>query len=115
MKKEKREQDLVYFSLDLMKIHIEISRKVKPAMPLTSLDESNMPSGLNVVNTPSPNNITANIKTRNPKTASSVFMDISHPLNRNRTLPILHLFVSSICGSLSFDELNHKKVQSIFN
>ena len=61
-----------------MKIHIEISRKEKPAIPLTSLDESNMPSGLKVVNTPSPNKITANIKTRNPKTASSVFMDILH-------------------------------------
>jgi hypothetical protein len=81
--KKKERKILVYFSLDLMKIHMEISRKVKPAMPLTSLDESNMPSGLKVVNTPSPNKITANIKTRNPKTASSVFMDIFHlPLNQ---------------------------------
>ena len=65
-----------------MKIHIEISRKVKPAMPLTSLGESNIPSGLKVDNIPSPNKITANIKTRNPKTTSSVFMKISHPLNQ---------------------------------
>jgi hypothetical protein len=98
--KKKEEKILVYFSLDLMKIHMEISRKVKPAMPLTSLDESNMPSGLKVVNTPSPNKITANIKTRNPKTASSVFMELFHPLNRNRTLPILYLFVFSICGKI---------------
>jgi hypothetical protein len=81
---EKREMGFVYFSLDLMKIHMEISRKAKPAMPLTSLAESNMPSGLKVVKTPSPNNITANIKTRNPKTASSVFMKISH-------LPLSHI------------------------
>ena len=67
-----------------MKIHMEISRNVKPAMPLTSLDESNIPSGLKVVNTPSPNKITANIKTRNPKTASSVFIDVSHlPISQN--------------------------------
>ena len=54
---------------------MEINRKVKPAMPLTSLDESIIPSELKVVNTPSPNKITANIKTRNPKTTSSVFMN----------------------------------------
>jgi hypothetical protein len=79
--KKKRGKILVYFSLDLMKIHMEISRKVKPAMPLTSLVESNIPSGLNVVNTASPNKITANIKTRNPITAPSVFIDKPHPLN----------------------------------
>jgi len=57
-----------------MKIHIAVSRKAKPAMPLTSFGESNMQSGLKVVITASPNKITANIKTRNPKTTSSVFM-----------------------------------------
>ncbi len=58
-----------------MKIHIAVSRKVKPAMPLTSFGESNMPSGLKVVSTASPNKITANIRTRNPNTISSVFMN----------------------------------------
>jgi hypothetical protein len=81
IEKKKKRKILVYFPLDLMKIHIETSRKAKPAMPLTSLAESNIPSGLNVVNTASPNKITANIKTRNTITASSVFMDKSHPLN----------------------------------
>ena len=58
-----------------MKIHIAVSRKVKPAMPLTSLDESITPSGLKVVSTASPNKITANIKISNPNTISSVFMN----------------------------------------
>jgi hypothetical protein len=58
-----------------MKIHMAVSRKAKPAMPLTSFGESNMPSGLRVVITASPNRITANIKIRNPKTTSSVFMN----------------------------------------
>jgi hypothetical protein len=82
---------------------MEISKKVKPAMPLTSLDESNIPSGLKVVNTPSPNKMTANIKMRNPNTISSVFMKISHlPSSQADTFPILYLFVFSICVKLFY-------------
>jgi hypothetical protein len=58
-----------------MKIQIEVSRKVKPAMPLTSFDESNIPSGLRVVSMASPNKIRANIRISNPNTTSSVFMN----------------------------------------
>jgi hypothetical protein len=88
--KKKERKILVYFSLDLMKIHMETSRKTKPAMPLTSFVESNMPSGLKVVKTASPNKITANIKTRNPKTVSSVFMNTSHlPLSQIEQLNIV--------------------------
>ena len=61
-----------------MKIHIDISRKVKPAIPLTPLGERIMLFRLKVVNIPSPNKISANIKIRNPNIASSVLMKISH-------------------------------------
>ena len=58
-----------------MKIQIAVSRNVNPAIPLTSLDESNGEIKSKVVRTASQNKITANIKIRNPNTMSSVFMN----------------------------------------
>ena len=74
-KEKRRGNSWFYFSLALMRISIAINRKVKPAMPLTSLGESIMLSGLKVVSTASPNKIAANIKTSNPSTIFSVFMN----------------------------------------
>jgi len=52
-----------------------INKKVKPVMPLASLGDNGMPDWFQVTSMASTNKIAANIRTSNPITTFSIFMN----------------------------------------